>query len=62
MKLFLGITPRSWSWALAFTAGSYVGPAWDRPIRYLVMLIVIYEDGYRSISPKKAFEDGYRRQ
>jgi hypothetical protein len=23
--------------------------------------LVIYEDGYRSISPAKAFEDGYTR-
>lgn len=23
---------------------------------------VIYEDGYKSVSPKKAFEDWYRRQ
>lgn len=39
MKIFLGITPRSWSWALAFSVGSWVGPVQDKPILWIVALV-----------------------
>lgn len=39
MKLFLGISLKSWSWALAFNAGSMVGPMWDRPAVWLAAMM-----------------------
>lgn len=36
--------------------------AWARGRPVLGDYIVVYEDGYKSWSPAKAFEDGYSRQ
>jgi hypothetical protein len=35
--------------------------AFDRGVPMIGDYAVIYEDGYKSWSPKKAFEDGYAR-